>query len=75
MRVSELKRLHEQHNPQSHFFSRNTMKFCGDTMASYGLSDGGDVWVLRRLRKSPKGFLPKAWIFSKETFALIHRPG
>lgn len=37
MTASELKARHEQANPDSLFFSRNNMKFAGDTMANFGV--------------------------------------
>ena len=70
MSPSELKYNHEQHNPNSHFFTRSTMQFFGDTMRNYGCYDGGNVWVL--WRKSPvKHGLQSSTQFSKDTFKRI----
>jgi hypothetical protein len=37
MTSSELKELHEYHNPESFYFDRKTMRFFGDTMKNYGV--------------------------------------
>ena len=37
MTVNELKRQVKKHNPQSHFFDRETMRAFGDTMRNYGV--------------------------------------
>ena len=36
MTPSELKYQHEKNNPYSKYFTRETMKFWGDTMSNYG---------------------------------------
>jgi len=42
MNVSELK-SHVEQGSDSYFFSSDTMKFFGDTMANYGVRDGGVI--------------------------------
>ena len=37
MTASELKKQVKKHNPESHFFDRETMKAFGDTMRNYGV--------------------------------------
>ena len=39
MTSSELKYRHETNNPGSYFFTRNNMKFAGDTMKNYGVRE------------------------------------
>jgi hypothetical protein len=46
MTVSELKYLYEKNNPSGHFFDRSTMRFFGDTMRNFGVSDGGKIKTL-----------------------------
>ena len=66
MTASELKYQHEQHNPNSNFFNRESMKFFGDTMANYYVpaktvlvetyTDGAhQCYELQRRNKTPKG--------------------
>lgn len=37
MNIYELKRLHLEKAPKSHFFSYRTMRFFGDTLANFGV--------------------------------------
>jgi hypothetical protein len=46
MTVSVLKYLYERNNPEGHYFDRKTMRFFGDTMANFGVRDGGKVKTL-----------------------------
>ena len=46
MLPSKLKYQHELLNPNSFFFSKNTMKFFGDTMKNYGVRSIGDYYEL-----------------------------
>jgi hypothetical protein len=41
MNASELKYQVESHYHDRYFFTRDTMKFFGDTMRNYGVRDGG----------------------------------
>ena len=54
----------------SHYFSRETMKFFGDTMANYGACDAGDCWELFR-RKPVKMGLKESAFFDKVTFKRV----
>jgi peptide subunit release factor RF-3 len=68
MSPSELKYQHELFNPSSFFFSKDTMKFFGDTMKNYGVRSFGDYYEL--YRKSPVNVnLTNSHYFNKETFA------
>lgn len=73
MTASQLKYNHELANPDSLFFSRNNMKFAGDTMANFGVRqvkkfvDGEPVelWELRR--KTPvKCGMKHSFFFDKD---------
>ncbi len=67
MTPSNLKYQVESHNPDSHFFTRETMRFHGDTMKNYGVCDSGDHWEL--FRKRPvKGGMTRSAFFDKATF-------
>ena len=77
--ASQLKAQVEDMNPASKFFTRNNMKFAGDTMANYGVriatitnSQGEqvDVWELYR-RKPVRGGLQKSAYFDKLTFSQV----
>lgn len=72
MTASDLKYQHETKNPQSHYFTRDTMRFFGDTMANFSVHDGGDHWELFRRKKTPKG-APSGVIarFCKSTFRRV----
>ena len=54
MTPSELKANILDHDPDSHYFDRKTMKFFGDTMRNYGVRkaeiEGIAVWELYRKR-------------------------
>ena len=72
----DLKYAVEAANPKSHFFTRNNMKFAGDTMANYGVCKttittySGDVECWELFRKRPvKHGLQRSAYFSCEDFA------
>jgi hypothetical protein len=70
MTPSELKYQHENHNPSSYFFSRNTMRFFGDTMRNFGVRNGGTAWILYTKRPTKAGH--REWLFCKKTFQRLH---
>ena len=63
----ELKRQYESAHPDGLFFSRNNMKFLGDTMSNYGVWDAGSHWELYR-KKPVKHGASNSMYFDKETF-------
>lgn len=70
MRPSELK-WNVEHSDSGHFFfTRETMRFFGDTMANYGVRDAGDSWELHRKRPVKYG-LQASHFFNKLTFERI----
>lgn len=79
MNASELKRKVEANNPESLFFSRNNMKFHGDTMRNYGVreviimtQDGEkNVWELYRRNPTAHG-LYKSVYWDKDTFQVVY---
>ena len=71
MTPSELK-VQVSRGRDRYFFTRHTMSFFGDTMANYGVRDGGDVWELYR-RKPVKHGLQGSAYFDKKTFARVFR--
>jgi hypothetical protein len=83
--ASELKYRVESAGHESHFFTRPTMKFFGDTMRNFTVEDAGlvecghpdspyivDCYVLRRKTKTHKGAQAGyfAW-FNKENYARV----
>ena len=71
MNASELKYNHELHNKDSYYFTRDTMKFFGDTMQNYGVKDRGSYFEL--YRKSPvKHGLKNSAFFDKITFQKLN---
>ena len=86
MTASELKKQVKKHNPESHFFDRETMKAFGDTMRNYGVRmaeieldnvfnrDGSrvraNVWELYRRRPVDEGLNSSAF-FTMDDFRLI----
>lgn len=67
MTPSELKRLYEAANPDGLFFSKNNMKFSGDTMKNYGVLDRDTHWELYRKMPTKAG-LKGSFFFEKGTF-------
>lgn len=67
MTPSELKRQYESAHPNGLFFSRNNMKFLGDTMSNYGVRDAGSHWELYR-KKPVKQGVRNSMYFDKITF-------
>jgi hypothetical protein len=76
MTPSELKYKVEQADPGTHFFTRKTMKFFGDTMKNYGVREtqidtwtetGIEVYELYRRRPVKHGLQRSAY-FRKDTF-------
>lgn len=57
MDIYELKRKHEAHHPNSHFFDRQTLKFFGETLAKMyvyknpEMHDGKLCWLVRSKQK------------------------
>ena len=70
MTPSEIKYQYEQKHPQGRFFSRENMRFSGDTMRNFGVSDAGDYWELYRKHRTKHGFI-SSFFFHKETFKQI----
>lgn len=81
MTASELKFKHETNHPDSKFFTKNNMKFMGDTMSNYGVRSaivdtctrsGIECWELYR-KRPVKCNVQASSYFSKETFEFIHK--
>lgn len=84
MTASELRTMHESAHPDSFFFTRNNMRFAGDTMANFGVRAqpvtfetwSGDVvtcWELYR-RRAVKHGLRASHYFDCETLRHVVRP-
>lgn len=80
MTASELKYCVEEAGHDSHFFTRQTMKFFGDTMRNYGVRgpvtveqyDGAKRSVYELYRRRPvKHGLQSSAYFDAETFARV----
>jgi hypothetical protein len=69
MTPSELKARVEQ-GQDRYFFTRDTMKFFGDTMRNYSVRDLGNVWELYRKRPVKHGLQSSAY-FDKQTFQRV----
>lgn len=67
MRISEFIRKYYEHNPEGHFFDKDTMKFFGDTRSNYAVTEHETMWELRRKLPVRAGLQNSAW-FSKDTF-------
>jgi hypothetical protein len=72
MNPSELKYNHELHNPNSYFFTRDTMRFFGDTMKNYGVKDKGSYFELYRKQPVKHG-LNSSHYFDKTTFEQLSK--
>ena len=83
MTASELKAMIEAKGTVSHFFTRKTMKFFGDTMSNYGVRETViDTWsennveVYELYRRHPvKHGLQKSVYFRKDTLEIAHLKG
>jgi len=79
MTPSELKRNIERNRPESMFFSRNNMKYAGDTMRNYGVRSAKiltkegvtEVWELYRRQPTRHGFTRSVY-WDKVTFNVIY---
>ena len=75
MNASELKYKHEEHFPESFFFSKKAMQFFGDTMKNYGVrSFNENTWELWRKNPVKYGETKSAY-FNKVTFARVFPEG
>lgn len=70
MKPSDLKFNYETKNPEGYFFSRKTMRFFGDTMANFGVRDGGHFWILYTKKPTKAGL--REYYFDKNTFARLY---
>lgn len=75
----DLRAWHEELQPASLFFSRNNMKFAGDTMANFavcnasGVHDGQRVELWCLLRRKPVKFgLTGEFYFNKDDFRRMY---
>lgn len=80
MTPSELK-YHVEQSSDSHFFTRRTMQFFGDTMANYRVRDAGviqtnsgevEAWELYRKQPVKHGLRSSAY-FDKATFHRVFK--
>lgn len=81
---SQLRAAHEEAHPESLFFSRENMRFAGDTMANFAVAPdpvtfstySGETVTCWRLcrRRAVKHGLRGAFYFDCETFRRVHRP-
>jgi len=70
MTSSELKYKYEANNPHGFFFTRETMRFFGDTMRNYGVVTHKDSYELHRKTPVKHGNNNSAF-FTKNNFKLI----
>ena len=81
MTASKLKTLHEQHQPNSFYFTKKAMKFFGDTMSNYYVPAGlvrikkrddeiVDCYALER-RRPVKNGVSKTVYFDAQSFSLV----
>jgi len=66
MTPSQLKQLHLKHDPESYYFTRDTMSFFGDTMANYRVITHESFYELARKRPVKDGNQSSSY-FSKDT--------
>lgn len=68
--ASTLKYRVENRGHESHFFTRETMRFFGDTMRNYGvrfvLADGAPAWELFRRKPVKHGMRDSAYFCARE---------
>lgn len=73
MTPSQLKTEYERLHPDNYFFTRDTMRFFGDTMRNYGVRNAGTHWELYRKRPVKHGLCSSAY-FDKVTLDDTHEP-
>lgn len=75
MTASELKNKIVATGKAPFFFTRNNMKFAGDTMKNFGVRsteyNGVECWELYRKHPTIKGF-SGSFYWNKETFTRVH---
>jgi hypothetical protein len=74
MNASQLKYNHESLNPNSYYFTRDSMRFFGDTMRNYGVKDKGTYFELYRKNPVKHGMRQSAY-FDKLLFKRINIEG
>jgi len=80
MTAYELIRLHEKYQPDSVFFSRDTLRFFGERISEMRVLkgtvkiDGHECWVLStRQRKAPAGVSQRRYhYFDINTLEVVH---
>lgn len=71
MTAAELK--YQVERGEDHFFfTRETMRFFGDTMRNYGVRDAGNLWELYRKHPVKQGLDSSAY-FDKQTYSQVFR--
>lgn len=68
MTPQELKALFEERNIHTFFFTRDAMRFFGDTMKNFGVCSVGNYWQLFRKKPVAHG-RTDSFYFHKETLA------
>ena len=71
MTAAELK-SHVEQGRDRFFFTRETMRFFGDTMSNYGVRDESDTWELYRKHPVKHGLCNSSY-FDKETFQRVFK--
>lgn len=46
MTIHEVKRIHEEKFPDSHYFDRNTLRFFGQTLKSFSVCRDGELYII-----------------------------
>jgi hypothetical protein len=81
MTASELRYQIERAGTCKHYFTRQTMRFHGDTMRNYGVcsakvdswfEEGIDCWELYRKKPVKHGIWESAY-FRKDSYKRVHR--
>ena len=72
MNSSQLKYNHESLNPESYYFTRNSMRFFGDTMRNYGVKTHENFYELYRKHPVKHGLNNSAY-FDKTSFIKLHK--
>lgn len=68
--ASQLRAAVEAAGHEPYFFTRETMRFFGDTMRNYGVRDAGTAWELYRRRAVKHGLRSSAY-FDKITLERV----
>lgn len=68
--AAQIKHAVESHKSESYFFSRNNMKFAGDTMRNFGTYTHSDGTIRLYRKHAVKHGLRGEWVYNPTDYSL-----